>query len=107
MERKKLLVRHFVGTCAFFLLIVATRLDWEELLEGVDLAALLAGLSWLIAAGLVVRKPKLAMWLFIGAAIICLIGDGARFSGLFLWAVASFALAAMSWFKATISQAAA
>lgn len=67
-----------------------------------DLAAggavgLLAALLWLIAAALVLSKPKASIWLFGAAAVMCLLGASSGFSDLYIWAGISAALAALSW----------
>ena len=42
-------------------------------------------------------KPKVSMWVFAAAGVFCLIGGATGFSDLFIWAVASFIFAVMSW----------
>ncbi len=42
-------------------------------------------------------KPKVSMWVFVAAGVFCLIGGATGFSDLFIWAVASFIFAVMSW----------
>lgn len=58
---------------------------------------ILAALLWLVAAALVMAKPRASMWLFGVAGVLLLIGGGTGFSDLFIWAVASFVFAVMSW----------
>ena len=70
--------------------------------EAQDLAGggafgVLAALMWLVAAGLVMSKPKASMWIFIAAAVSCLIGGATGFSDLFIWAAISLIFALMSW----------
>lgn len=71
--------------------------------EAQDLAGggafgILAALLWLVAAGFVMAKPKVSVWLFAIAALSCLIGGAAGFTDLFIWAVVSVGFAVMSFF---------
>jgi hypothetical protein len=54
-------------------------------------------LLWLVAAGFVMAKPKVSMWLFSIAAVFGVIGGATGFSDLFIWAGASALFAAASW----------
>jgi hypothetical protein len=69
---------------------------------GEDLAAggsigILVALLWLVAAALVLSKPKASSWIFGVAGVFCLLGGSSGFSDLYLWAFVSGAFALMSW----------
>lgn len=85
------------GSIAEDLSTAAQDKQEAEDLAGGGAMGVLAALLWLIAAAFVMRKPKVAMWLFGVAGFFCLIGGSTGFSDLFFWAVASFVFALMSW----------
>lgn len=58
---------------------------------------ILAALLWLVAAALVLAKPRVSMWIFVAAAVLCLLGAFTGFDDLYIWAVVSLVLALMSW----------
>ena len=69
---------------------------------GEDLAAggaigILAALMWLVAAALVMSKPKASAWIFGIAGGFCLLGGSTGFGDLYIWGVVSLIFAAMSW----------
>jgi len=69
-----------------------------EELEGAGGIGLFAALLWLVAAAFVLSKPRVSMWVFGVAGLLCLLGGAtSEFTDLWGWAVASFAFAAMSW----------
>lgn len=68
-----------------------------EDLAGAGAAGVFAALMWLVAAALVMRKPRAAMWTFAGASLLWLVAGTAGFSDGFIWMVASLIFAAMSW----------
>lgn len=68
-----------------------------EDLAGAGAAGVFAALMWLVAAGLVISKPKASMWIF-GVASLFWLGAGAGgFSDGFIWMVASMIFTVMSW----------
>jgi len=68
-----------------------------EELAGAGGAGVIAALMWLVAAGLVMTKPRASMWIFGVASLLWLIAGAAGFSDGFIWMVASLIFAAMSW----------
>ena len=60
-------------------------------------AGILAALLWLVAAALVLAKPRVSMWIFVAAAVLCLIGATTGFGDLYIWTVVSLVFALMSW----------
>jgi hypothetical protein len=68
----------------------------EDLSAGGSIG-MFSALLWLIAAGLVLSKPKASMWIFIAAGVFCVIGGSTGYSDLFIWAGASALFALMSW----------
>jgi hypothetical protein len=74
----------------------------EERREGEDLkgaggAGLIAALFWLIGAGFVMGRPKVSVWMFVAAAVFCVIGASAGFTDLWFWMLVSLAFAGLSW----------
>lgn len=71
----------------------------EEADEDAGGAALgiLAALLWLVAAALVLARPRVSMWIFVAAAVACLLGALTGFVDLYVWAVVSLVFALMSW----------
>jgi hypothetical protein len=68
----------------------------DELSSGGAVGVLVA-LLWLIAAALVIGKPRVSMWLFGIAGVIALLGGTTGFSDLYVWGIVSFVFALMSW----------
>lgn len=68
-----------------------------EDLAGAGAAGVLAAFLWLVGAAFVMSRPKVAMWLYGSAALMCLIGATAGFSDLWIWMVVSIGFATMSW----------
>lgn len=75
---------------------VSDKKEAEDL-AGAGGAGIFAALLWLVAAAFVMSKPKVSMWLFGIASVLCLIGGSSGFSDLYIWAVASAIFAVMSW----------
>ncbi|MGI8623809.1 MAG: hypothetical protein ACR2NB_10080 [Solirubrobacteraceae bacterium] len=78
-------------------------------LSGAGGAGVLAALMWLVAAGLVMSRPKASTWIFGVASLFWLGAGAAGFSDGFIWMVASLIFTAMSWrgikeFEATEEQ---
>jgi hypothetical protein len=68
-----------------------------EDLAGAGAMGMLAALLWLIAAAFVMSRPKAALWIYVGAALSCLIGAAAGFTDLWIWMVVSAAFALLAW----------
>lgn len=56
-----------------------------------------AAFMWLVAAGLVMSKPKASMWIFGVSALVWLISATSGFTDAYAWMIASLIFAAMSW----------
>lgn len=69
-----------------------------EELAGAGAVGVFASLLWLIAAALVLSKPKVSMGFFGSAAVFWLIAGTAGFSDGFIWTVVSLVFVAMSWY---------
>lgn len=74
----------------------AEKAEAEDL-AGAGAGGMLAAGLWLFGAAFVMSKPKASMWLYLVAALFCVIGGSAGFTDLFIWAAVSVGLAAMSW----------
>jgi hypothetical protein len=85
------------GSIAEELSTAASEKEEASDLAGAGALGVLAALLWLVAAALVIAKPKASMWIFIAAALLCLLGGASGFSDLFVWAAASGVFALMSW----------
>lgn len=69
-----------------------------ESTSGAGSIGMLSALLWIIAAGFVLSKPKVSMWIFSIAGIFCVLGGAAGdFTDLFIYAGASVLFAAASW----------
>ncbi len=68
-----------------------------EDLAGAGGAGVIAALMWLVAAALVMNKPKVSMYIFGSASLLWLIAGALGFSDGFIWMVASLIFTAMSW----------
>ena len=66
-------------------------------IAGAGSMGVLAALMWLVAAGLVMSKPRASMWIFGVASFFWLIAGTAGFSDGYIWMAASLAFTAMSW----------
>lgn len=88
------------GSIAAELSTAAEDKDEAEDIAGGGAAGVFAALLWLVAAALVLAKPKASMWLFGIAALLCLIGATSGFTDLYIWAAVSVAFAVMSYFGA-------
>jgi len=66
-------------------------------IAGAGAAGVFAALMWLVAAALVMSKPKASMWIFGVASLLWLVAGAAGFSDGFIWMVASLIFTAMSW----------
>ena len=67
-----------------------------EDLAGAGAMGVLAALMWLVAAGLVMSRPRASMWIFGVAAGFWLIAGTAGFTDGFIWMAASIVFALMS-----------
>jgi hypothetical protein len=68
-----------------------------EDLSGGAAFGVLAGLLWVVGAGLVIAKPKASVWIYSVAALCLLIAGTAGYSDGYIWAGASVIFALMSW----------
>ncbi len=60
-------------------------------------AGLVAGILWVVGAGLVMTRPNIARWVFLAAAPILLIAAGGGYEDAYVWAVVSLIFMAMAW----------
>lgn len=60
-------------------------------------AGLIAGILWVVGAGLVIARPNIARWVFLAAAPILLIAGGGGYQDAYVWAVVSLIFTAMAW----------
>ena len=58
---------------------------------------LVAGVFWVIGAGLVMTRPGIARWFYLAAAPVFLIAGGAGYDDAYIWAVVSLIFMAMAW----------
>ena len=72
-----------------------------EMREAEDLFAagfgVLAGFFWIVGAGLVIAKPKAAVWLYVNAAPFLVLAGAGGYTDGYIWAGASVVFALMSW----------
>jgi len=74
----------------------ADRSEGEQL-SGAGALGVVSALLWLIGAGFVISRPKVAVWLFGIAAPLLLMAGASGFSDAFIWAFVSAGFALMSW----------
>ena len=60
-------------------------------------AGLVAGILWVVGAGLVMTRPNIARWVFLAAAPILLIAGSGGYDDAYIWAAASLIFMAMAW----------
>ena len=60
-------------------------------------AGLVAGILWVVGAGLVMTRPNIARWVFLAAAPILLIAGSGGYDDAYFWAAASLIFMAMAW----------
>lgn len=60
-------------------------------------AGLVAGILWVVGAGLVMTRPDIARWVFLAAAPILLIAGAGGYGDAYIWAVVSLIFMAMAW----------
>jgi hypothetical protein len=65
-------------------------------LSGGGAVGLFAAMLWVIAAAFVIAKPKVSMWVFAVAGILCILGGTSGFSDLYFYAGASGLFALLS-----------
>jgi hypothetical protein len=88
----------FVGGSAVESLSTTAAEQQEgEVLAGAGAFGVLAALLWLVAAAFVMSRPKVAVWVYGGASLCCLIGAAAGFEDLWIWMVVSVIFTLMSW----------
>lgn len=68
-----------------------------EDLAGAGAVGVLAAFLWLFGGAFVMSRPKISVWLFGIAAVLCLLGAGSGFSDLYIWAAFSALFAFLSW----------
>lgn len=60
-------------------------------------AGLVAGILWVVGAGLVMTRPSIARWVFLAAAPILLIAGSGGYGDAYVWAAVSLIFMAMAW----------
>lgn len=60
-------------------------------------AGLVAGILWVVGAGLVMTRPNIARWVFLAAAPILLIAGSGGYEDAYIWAGVSIVFMAMAW----------
>ena len=89
-----LMVVVFIQSCAASF---GGSLSEDEAMSGGGAMGMLLALTWVVGAGLVLGRPKGAVWAFGVAAVFGLIGASAGgFPDLWVWTVVSVILALMS-----------
>ena len=90
-----LMVVVFVQSCA---VSVGGSIGEDEDMAGGGGLGMLLALAWVVGAGLVLNRPRGAVWAFGLAAILGLLGATAgAFPDLWIWTGVSLILAVMSW----------
>jgi len=60
-------------------------------------AGLIAGILWVVGAGLVMTRPGIARWFYLAAAFLLLIAGAGGYGDAYIWAVVSLIFMAMAW----------
>ncbi len=90
-----LMVVVFVQSCA---VAVGGSLGENEDMSGGGGLGIFLAISWIVGAGLVLGKPKAAVWAFGVGAVCGILGATAgEFPDLWIWTAVSLILAVMSW----------
>ncbi|MEX0621329.1 MAG: hypothetical protein WD181_07095 [Solirubrobacterales bacterium] len=90
-----LMVVVFVQSCA---VSVGGSIAEDEDMAGGGALGIMLALTWVVGAGLVLSRPKAAIWAFGVGAFFGLIGATAGgFSDLWIWTFVSVILGVMSW----------
>lgn len=90
-----LMVVVFIQSCA---VSVGGSLGEDEDMAGGGGLGILLAISWIVGAGLVLGRPKGAVWAFGVGAVLGLIGATAgAFPDLWIWTVVSVIFGLMSW----------
>jgi hypothetical protein len=74
----------------------------KEKAEGKELsdasgAGLVAGIFWVVGAGLVMARPGIARWFYLAAAPLLLLAGVGGYEDGYIWAVVSLIFMAMAW----------
>jgi hypothetical protein len=85
----------FLQSCA---VSIGGSLGEDEDMSGGGGLGVLMSLAWIVGAGLVLNKPRAAVWAFGIGAVLGLLGATAGgFPDLWIWTAVSVIFAAMSW----------
>jgi len=60
-------------------------------------AGLVAGIFWVVGAGLVIARPGIARWFYLAAAPILVLAGAGGYEDAYIWAVVSLIFTAMAW----------